>query len=141
MIRKRLVVTLLGFLWFFAGSVAYGKATHFELGMFPQPLLREPEGLEPEASGRAIFNLAKGAGKTIVQLNCKGLTADVEYTAFVFHSGTWHEVGKFVAKKNGTGILHLDLPADITDTVRVGVNREINGRTWTVLMSIMWRRW
>jgi hypothetical protein len=131
----------MGLLWLAGGDIAHGKATHFELGMFPQPLLRKPEGLEPDASGRAIFNLAKGAGKTIVQMNCKGLTPDIEYTAFVFHTGRWHEVGKFVAKKNGTGTLHLDLPAEINNTVRVGVNREINGRTWTVLMSIMWKGW
>ena len=138
MLRNRILVSSLALLLCLAAVDAYGKATHFELGMFPQPMLSAPGGLEPEASGRAIFNLAKGAGKTIVQLNCKDLTPDVEYTVFVYYSARWHKVGTFVAKQNGSGTLHLDIPTDLTSTVTVGINKIVNGHTKTVLMSFPW---
>ena len=86
---------------------------------------------EPDASGHAILNYAKGADKTEVQVNCWGLMPDSEYTVYL-KAATWHPVGTFTTRKNGSGNLHAKLPGDHSGHLPVAVN---NTDGYTVLMS------
>ena len=90
-------------------GIALAAAVKVELAPYPAA-----SPIEPQASGRMVLNYAKGADKTVVQLNCWGLMPESEYTVYLSpDSGiTWENIGTFTTRKNGTGNLHVALPGD-----------------------------
>ena len=89
---------------------------------------------EPDASGHAVLNYAKGADKTEVQVNCWDLTSETEYTVYLCAPGPeWYEIGSFTTRKNGNGNLHVRLPGDHSAHLPVAVNNAAAGAT--VLIS------
>lgn len=65
------------------------------------------------ASGRAILNHAKGSDKTIIQINCRDLYANIGYSVQLYDlEGGYALIGTIKAHKNGTGTLHTVLSGD-----------------------------
>ena len=90
--------------------------------------------IEPDASGRAVLNYAKGADKTEVQVNCWGLMPDEMYTVWLSPDGgtSYHPIGSFTTDEYGEGNLHAKLPGDHSGHLPVAVNNAGNA---TVLLG------
>ena len=124
MLRKNVIwVCLIAFVLATAG-VAFAKAVKVVLA---------PTGVEPDASGRAVLNYAKGKDKTEFQVNCWGLTAETEYTVYLKPGGTWKAIGTFTTDEYGEGHLHAKLPGNESASVPVAVNNTATNTT--VLMG------
>ena len=78
-------------------------------------------GLLPDASGHAVLNYAKGADKTIVQVNCWDLAPSTNYTVYL-NDGSWYVVGTFTSDGSGEGHLHVSLSGNRAGDVPVAVN-------------------
>ena len=74
------------------------------------------------ASGQVIVNYAEGAGKTEIQVNCKGLMAGQKYIITVHTSKGYAEVLE-VAKKNGTIATHIKKKGDWTPKLTIKIYR------------------
>ena len=108
-------------------GVALAKAVKVELVPWSDSVAPEPD-----ASGHAILNYAKGADKTEVQVNCWGLTPETDYTVYL-NNGSWYSIGTFTTNGYGDGNLHVKLAGDASGDQPVAVNNsELNA---TVLMS------
>jgi len=117
MLRKKALLICLAAVVLCVAGVALAKAVKVDL------LPTDPS--EPDASGKAVLNYAKGADKTEIQVNCAGLTPGAEYTVWIGTvGGPWTNVGTFVARKNGTGNLHARPGGDLSE-LTVGVNRDV----------------
>ena len=98
-------------------SIALGKAVKQEL-----------LGEDDQVLGKAKLNYAKGANKTEIQVNCRGLEAETEYLVLLFEFdgggevADWFELGSFTTNKKGKGRLHARVDGDVSDwCVVVGV--------------------
>lgn len=137
MLRKKNVLICLAAVVLCVAGIALAAAVKVELMPYANP---GADPLEPDASGQAVLNYAKGADKTEIQVNCSGLTPGEEYTVWIGTvGGPWTNVGTFTAKKNGTGNLHAredgDLhahPAGDLSGLTVGVNKDV---WYTVLLG------
>ena len=97
-------------------GVALAKAVKVELAPYGS--------LEPDASGHAILNYAKGADKTEVQVNCWDLTPETEYTVYLSpdDGGSYYAIGTFTTDSSGEGNLHAKLAGDVSGDLPVAVN-------------------
>ena len=125
MLRKKALLVCLAAVVLCVAGVALAKAVKVEL--LPCPAAAP---LEPDASGKAMLNYAKGADKTEIQVNCSGLTPGEEYTVYI--GSPWEVIGTFVARNNGTGNLHARPGGDQSGRLPVAVNNSANQ---TVLLS------
>lgn len=117
MLRKKALLICLAAVVLCVAGIALAKAVKVDL------LPTDP--LEPDASGKAVLNYAKGEDKTEIQVNCSGLTPGEEYTVWIGTvGGPWMNVGTFVARKNGTGNLHARPAGDLSE-LTVGVNKDV----------------
>ena len=113
MLRKQFILICLGVVVLSVAGIALAKAVKVEL---------VPYGTaEPDASGHAILNYAKGADKTEVQVNCWRLTPNTNYTVYLKNGG-FYAVGDFTTRKNGSGNLHVRLMGDRSGDLPVAVN-------------------
>ncbi|HUW20513.1 MAG TPA: hypothetical protein VMW16_14545 [Sedimentisphaerales bacterium] len=110
-----------------AAAVALAAAVKVEL--LPCPA---ENPIEPNASGHAILNYAQGRDKTMVEINCWGLKADMNYTAHLKAPEGFHSIGMFTTRKNGSGNLNVDLEGDHSAHLPVAINNDANE---TVLRS------
>jgi hypothetical protein len=128
MLRKQFILICLGAVVFSIAGLALAAAVKVALVPYDNPVI----GIaEPDASGHAILNYAKGADKTEVQVNCWGLSQEGEYTVYLKPSG-WLKIGTFTLRRNGSGNLHVFLEGDLSGATPVAVN---NPDGFTVLMS------
>ena len=128
MLRKQFILICLGVVVLSVAGIALAAAVKVALVPYAHP---GNDPTEPDASGHAILNYAKGADKTEVQVNCKGLSQEGEYTVYLKPSG-WLAIGTFTLRKNGTGNLHVSLEGDLSGAMPVAVNY---GLYDTVLIS------
>ena len=121
--RKNIIlICLVAFVLATAG-IAFAKAVKVIL----EPYAYAGEDpIEPDASGRAMLNHAKGKDKTEVQVNCWGLVAEAEYTVYLKPGGAWKAVGTFTADEEGEGHLHARLPGNESASLPVAVNNDQN---------------
>lgn len=110
MLRKRNILICLAVVTFCLAGVAPGKAVK-------QQLLGEDD----QVLGKAKLNYAKGANKTEIQLNCRGLEPETEYIVWLFEFDDdgevtdWFELGRFTTNKKGKGKLHARVGGDKSD--------------------------
>jgi hypothetical protein len=109
MLRTRnLVISLIAVTSCLAG-MGLGKAVRQGLA---------PADLESGAGGHAILNYAKGADKTEIQVNCRGLEPETVYTVLIYddsqEAGTYDFVGGFTTDKNGKGNWHGRVEGDVS---------------------------
>jgi len=126
MLRKKQVLMCLAAAVLCLAGIALAKAVKVELEPYPAAA-----PLEPDASGHAVLNYAKGQDKTIVQVNCWGLMPAAEYTVYL-NDGAFYAIGTFTTRKNGSGNLHVSLDGDASGHLPVAVNNAANA---TVLLS------
>lgn len=119
---KRLLASIM-ILAVFAG-VALGAAVKLSLG--PAPL-----GDEPDASGRAVLNYAKGEDKTVIQVNGEGLTPGETYQVRV---APLMIVGEGVALPNGKLTVHGELQGDQSVSGKIVRVWRAVGDTWQVVL-------
>ena len=125
MLRKKELLICLAAVVLCVAGIALAAAVKVDLLPYPPAAPQEPD-----ASGQAVLNYAKGADKTEIQVNCAGLTPGAEYTVYI---GTpWEVIGTFVARKNGTGNLHARPDGDQSGRLPVAVN---NAANQTVLLG------
>jgi len=125
MLRKKALLICLAAVVLCVAGIALAAAVKVDLLPFPAA-----DPLEPDASGKAVLNYAKGADKTEIQVNCAGLTPGAEYTVYI--GSPWEVIGTFVARKNGTGNLHARPDGDQSGRLPVAVN---NAANQTVLLG------
>ena len=109
-------------------SYALAAAVKVALVPYAYP---DADPTEPDASGHAVLNYAKGADKTEVQINCWDLTPGEEYTVYL-NDGGYYDIGTFTTRKNGSGNLHVSLDGDHSASLLVAVNNAGNS---TVLLG------
>ena len=124
--RKLAPVYLAALVVIFAVGIALAGAVKVDLMPYPPA-----DPIDEDASGHAILNYAKGADRTEVQLNCKGLEPQTEYTVYL-NEGGWNAIGTFTTRKNGTGNFHVKLEGDHSGASQVAVN---NPGNLTVLLG------
>lgn len=119
---------LIGLVIALVSGIALAKAVMVDLLPYPA------DPIEPDASGKAMLNLAQKGddGKTEVQVNCWGLMPEADYTVYVgTEGGSWTEVCTFTTNKQGTGSCHSRIEGDFTgDSVAVN-----NANNETVLLG------
>ena len=125
MLRRKLVSICLVALILGVTGIALAKAVKVELAPYGT--------LEPDASGHAILNYAKGADKTEVQVNCWGLTPETEYTVYLNDGVDYYAIGTFTTDSSGDGHLHAKLEGDASGDLPVAVNN--TALNATVLIS------
>ena len=125
MLRKKALLICLAAVVLCVAGIALAAAVKVELLPYPAAA-----PLEPDASGQAVLNYAKGADKTEIQVNCAGLTPGEGYTVYI--GSPWEVIGTFVARKNGSGNLHARPDGDQSGRLPVAVNK---GLYTTVLLS------
>jgi len=125
MLRKKALLICLAAVVLCVAGIALAKAVKVELLPYPAAA-----PLEPDASGQAILNYAKGEDKTEIQVNCSGLTPGAEYTVYIGGGSTWEDIGTFIARKNGTGNLHARPDED-----QSGLSVAVNTGGATVLLG------
>ena len=101
MLRKTSLLVCLAAVALCAAAIALAKAVKVEL---------RPCGSEPDASGQAVLNYAKGANKTEIQVNCWGLTPEADYIVYVAEEA----IGTFTTGRNGSGNVHVSLDGDLS---------------------------
>jgi hypothetical protein len=107
-------------------GTAMAKAVRVDLGPFPAD-----DPVEPDAWGRAVLNYAKGAQKTIVQVNVWGLMPNATYTLYLFAEGPGFHIGAhFMTDEEGEGHIHLAIPGNHSMHLPVAIN---NADNFTVL--------
>ena len=116
MLSKKRVLILFATILVCVAGLALAKAVKVELMPYPAAA-----PLEPDASGHAILNYAKGQDKTIVQVNCWDLKPDTEYTVYL-NDGGFYVIGNFTTRKNGSGNLHVSIAGDVSADLPVAVN-------------------
>ena len=128
MLRKSNLLIYLTTVVLCVAGIALAKAIKVDLTPYGS--------VEPNASGHAVLNYAKGADKTMVQMNCWDLTSNTKYTVYLFYddgSGVdWYTIGTFTTRKNGSGNLHVFLEGHTSGDVAVAVN---NPSDETVLLG------
>jgi len=127
MLRKRALLICIGAVVLCAAGIALAAAVKVTLEPFPAG-----SPIEPGASGQAVLNYAKGADKTEVQVNCKGLKPDSDYVVYLKTGGTFDLIGKFITNSKGNGHLHASLAGDRSADLPVAVNNRAGA---TVLLS------
>jgi len=127
MLRKKNVLICLAAVVLCVAGIALAAAVKVELMPYAYP---GAEPIEPDASGQAVLNYAKGADKTEIQVNCRGLTPGEEYTVYI--GSPWEVIGTFIARKNGSGNLHARPDGDQSGRLPVAVNK---GLYTTVLLG------
>ena len=113
---------LIGLVIALVAGIALAKAVKVDLLPYPD------DPIEPDASGRAVLNYAKGADKTEVQINCRGLMSETEYTVYLYdvENADFYSIGTFTTRKNGTGNFHTKLDGDRSGELPVAVNNPAN---------------
>ena len=105
--RKRLLICIALVTVSLAG-VALGKAVK-------QELVNE----DGEVMGKAKLNYAKGADKTEIQINCRGLQPETDYFVWLCQCDgddvDCIELGSFTTNKKGRAKLHTRLDGDASD--------------------------
>ena len=126
MLRKKVLLTCLAAVVLCVAGIALAKAVKVALVPYNNPVI----GLaEPDASGHAILNYAKGDDKTEIQVNCWGLSQEGDYNVFLNWSAP--SIGTFTLRNNGSGNLHVFVTGDVSQAT-VQVN---NPDGYTVLKS------
>jgi|GEM_PF-3262261 len=116
MLRKSIIwVCLVSFVLATAG-IAFAAAVKVILSPYPAD-----DPIEPDATGRAVLNYAKGKDKTEVQVNCWGLTPNSDYRLWLYLGG-WKRVDVFTTDEDGEGHLHAKLSGDVSGATKVAVN-------------------
>lgn len=106
MLRKRLVVTCLVGLVLCTTGLALAKAVKVDLVSTSKMA---------GVSGKAILNYAKGADVTQIQVNCRGLKPETEYTVFLsVRVGMDIKAGTFKVQEDGTGSCHAAIDGDVS---------------------------
>ena len=100
---KKSIVICIAAIVLCVGGIALAKAVKLNL----VPVEGSPD---LDGSGRAVLNYAKGEDKTIIQVNCWGLTPGDEYGVNLANGKG--PVGRVVAKKNGTITVHGEQEGD-----------------------------
>ena len=126
MLRRSLMLISLAVFVLAGAGIALAAAVKVDL--LPYPVANP---IEPDASGRAVLNYAKGSDKTVAQVNCWGLTPESEYMVYL-KDGGWYAIGTFTTRKNGSGNLHVFLEGDHSGHLPVAVN---NAANQTVLLG------
>ena len=116
MLSKKRVLILFATILVCVAGLALAKAVKVELMPYPPAA-----PLDPNASGHAILNYAKGQDKTIVQVNCWNLKPETGYTVYLSNGG-FYSIGDFTTRKNGSGNLHVSLEGDVSADLPVAVN-------------------
>ena len=117
--KRSILICLTGVTLCLAGA-ALGKAVKEEL-------VCEPEDGQVQVLGKAKLNYARGADKTEIQVNCRGLEAETEHLVLLCECGEGEvtdciELGSFTTNKKGKGKLHARVQGDKSDwCVVVGV--------------------
>ena len=116
MLRRRNMLIWLAAVTVSLAGMAQAKAVK-------QELLGEDE----QVLGKAKLNYAKGANKTEIQLNCRSLEPETEYTVLLFEFddegevAEWFELGSFTTNKKGKGKLHARVDGDVSErTIVIG---------------------
>ncbi len=117
MLRKNRAIMCVATVVLCVATVALAKAVRVELKPYP-----EEAPAEPGASGYAVLNYAKGADKTVVEVNCRGLMAETEYKVYLEKDEDFYEIGSFTTRRNGSGNLHVELETDVSVDMPVAVN-------------------
>jgi len=101
-----------------ASGVAFAAAVKIALNPYPAA-----EPVDPDASGKAVLNWAKGKDKTEIQVNCWGLDPEAEYTVYIapVEAGPYTELGTFTTDESGEGSFHARVDGDVSGWV-VAVN-------------------
>ena len=126
MSRRKLALLCLAAVIAFGTGIAMAKAVKVALSPFPAVA-----PIEPDASGKVILNYAKGADKTEIQINCKGLTPASDYTVYL-NAGGFYAIGTFTTDAAGDAPLHVRLPGNRSGDLPVAVN---NAANLTVLLG------
>jgi hypothetical protein len=100
MLRKRNILICLTAVTLCLGGGAMGKAVEQEL-VCPDP--------ESDAYGTAVLKYAKGADKTNINVQGRGLEPDATYTVLLCDCDyvECESIGSFTANKNGKGCLQV----------------------------------
>jgi hypothetical protein len=127
MMRRKIALVCLAAVILCGTGIVLAKAVKVQLLPFPAD-----DPAEPDASGRAVLNYAKGADKTEIQVNCWGLTPNSDYTLWISADGnTFVQVGAFTADEYGDGCVHARVQGDVSGYT-VAVNAAGGG---TVLLG------
>ena len=126
MLRKNPAIMCVATVVLCVAAIALAKAVRIELKPYP-----EEAPAEPGASGHAVINYVKGADKTIVEVNCRGLMAETEYKVYLEKDEEFYEIGSFTTRGNGSGNLHVEIETDASADVPVAVN---NAETDTTVL-------
>ena len=117
MLHKRNILICLTAVSLCLTGIALGKAVK-------QELLGEGD----QVLGKAILNYAEDADKTEIQVNCRGLEPETEYTVVlceIDEQGNITDlmvIGSFTTNNKGKGHLHARLDGDVSDwCVLVGI--------------------
>jgi len=103
MLRKKALLICLAAVVLCVAGIALAEAVKLTL-------VPVDGGPDPDGSGRAVLNYAKGEDKTIIQVNCWELTPGDEYGVNLANGKG--PVGRVVAKKNGTITVHGEQEGD-----------------------------
>ena len=117
MLRKKQAIICIATIVLCVAAVVLAKAVKIELKPYPAEA-----PVEPGASGHAMLNYAKDADKTIVEVNCRGLTAETEYKVCLTKDDEFYEIGSFTTRKNGSGNFHVEIDTDASADVPVAIN-------------------
>jgi hypothetical protein len=106
--KRPVLICLIAVNFCFAGIVV-GKAVKLELG---------GQGIESSAAGKAMLDYSKGADKTEIQVNCKGMEPNTEFIVLLYDctdEGTSYiKLGSLTTNKKGKGTLHTRAEGDVS---------------------------
>ena len=106
MVSRRLfllsVIVLVGL-----GGIAIAAAIKVDL----VPALIPPDDPDSGAYGQAVLKYVRGPDKTMIRINCGGLTPGEEYQVGLFYYGS---LGNVTAGNNGKIALHVRIPGDVS---------------------------
>lgn len=116
MLRKNPAIMCVATVVLCVAAIALAKAVRIELMPYP-----EEAPAEPGASGYAVLNYTNSADKTVVEVNCRGLTAETEYKVCLEKDEDFYEIGSFTTRRDGSGNLHVEIETDASADVPVAV--------------------
>ena len=105
--KKNMVICIVAIV-LCVGGIALAKAV--KLNLVPVAGSSDADGY-----GNAVLNYAKDADKTIIQVNCGGLTPGDEYGVNLANGNG--PVGRVIAKKNGTITVHGEQAGDQSGSI------------------------
>ena len=129
MLRKKALLICLAAVVLCVAGIALAKAVKVDL---QNPAALPADDPDAGATGRAVLNYAKGADKTVVQINCQGLSPGATYVAGIIGGGRFPD--KYIALPNGKLVIHATMTGDISGK-RVVVIREAPGPVYILVLE------